>query len=792
MTLPKTLLLLFTLVPFVSKSQEPVIDKTRLEYDESKTSSLQVGMCVSSDQKYVAFLLANGELNILELNRSSFAYSHSYDLADPKEILFTKDDQYLLVVEGFRVRVIDWKTGSEIASKKYEEELQIVRASKFSNHFGIATERQVEIWDASTQKIVNNLTIKQRITNISFSPFRSDIVVSPTWSVLKNRIYLFDYLTGERKYEIKGKYLATYDNAEDRMIFWQNNAIAGLSPATPVFGHQSFDEKDYQYLTVFDGKQEKNSDVGFYMSALHLKDKLIGAGGYRGFSVFDYQNGGKVFTTKKTKRGRSSVAINALKDYAVNAHYLLDDDKALINAYGDNINQIYSADQNKIIGYIFVDGGGDLAIVSRDGRFDGTATSSSKLFWSSRKSAKRTSLESTFAKGFTPGLLGMLLEEQDLQEDLTIDDEVIDRIPEVRITAFNQEQLKTTKTARVSSSQKSSKVYVKAVENGQFVSSIRLFHNNKLVGSMDGVSEAVFDVSLTNSFGNDNYFFALAVSKDGIESEKQKLVVNYSGKTDEKPKLFLVSIGVNEYKNPKYNLNYAIADAEAFTEQMMRGAASIFEEVVDLRIRNAEVTRTGITEAMQAVKAQANEQDLLVFYYAGHGVMSEGVEKESEFFLVPYDVTQLYGRDEILYEKAISANDLRDLSKEINAQKQVFIIDACQSASALEAVALRGVKEERAIAQLARSTGTFWITASGSEQFATEFESLGHGVFTYALLEGLSGKADGTNQDKRITIKELSAYVESRVPEISEQYKGKPQFPAGYSFGNDFPVVVYE
>jgi uncharacterized caspase-like protein len=101
---------------------------------------------------------------------------------------------------------------------------------------------------------------------------------------------------------------------------------------------------------------------------------------------------------------------------------------------------------------------------------------------------------------------------------------------------------------------------------------------------------------------------------------------------------------------------------------------------------------------------------------------------------------------------------------------------------------VRGAAEEKALAQLARSTGTFWITATGSQQFATEFAELGHGVFTYSLIEGLAGKAD--NGDKRITIKELSAYIENRVPELSEKYKGTSQFPSGYSFGNDFPVGI--
>lgn len=170
-------------------------------------------------------------------------------------------------------------------------------------------------------------------------------------------------------------------------------------------------------------------------------------------------------------------------------------------------------------------------------------------------------------------------------------------------------------------------------------------------------------------------------------------------------------------------------------------------------------------------------------------VMTE--ETSSEFYIVPHDVTQLYGKNDVLKDKGISATMLKQYAQGINAQKQVFILDACQSAGALETVAVRGAAEEKAIAQLARSTGTFWITATGSNQFAAEFEKLGHGIFTYALLEGITGAADANN-DKKLTVRELSTFIENKVPELSEKYKGTAQFPSAYSFGNDFPIVIYK
>lgn len=65
-----------------------------------------------------------------------------------------------------------------------------------------------------------------------------------------------------------------------------------------------------------------------------------------------------------------------------------------------------------------------------------------------------------------------------------------------------------------------------------------------------------------------------------------------------------------------------------------------------------------------------------------------------------------------------------------------------------------------------------------------------HGLFTYAILEALEGKADGGVKDDKITANEIKTYVEDRVPELSEQYHGSPQYPTGYSFGQDFPLVI--
>jgi uncharacterized caspase-like protein len=106
----------------------------------------------------------------------------------------------------------------------------------------------------------------------------------------------------------------------------------------------------------------------------------------------------------------------------------------------------------------------------------------------------------------------------------------------------------------------------------------------------------------------------------------------------------------------------------------------------------------------------------------------------------------------------------------------------------MQTLAMRGAAEEKAIAQLARSTGTYFIAASGTEQFATEVAELGHGIFTYSVIEALKGSCK--SQDGKVTVNQLKSCVEDLVPELSKKHKGQPQFPTGYGFGMDFPVVM--
>ena len=287
-----------------------------------------------------------------------------------------------------------------------------------------------------------------------------------------------------------------------------------------------------------------------------------------------------------------------------------------------------------------------------------------------------------------------------------------------------------------------------------------------------------------------NTFRATAFNKDRTEAVPDEIKIELKA-AEPTANLYILAIGLNEYKNANYNLNYGKADAQAFADTVEKHGKGIFKEISKTVIFDAAATQTGIEAAFDKIIKQAKPRDVFVFYYAGHGAMSEGDDKTAaDFYLVPYDVVRIFGDSGSLTTKGIAAHDLREMLRKVKALKQLIVIDACESGGAVETIAMRGPSEEKAIAQLARSAGVAVLASAGQTQVATEFAKLGHGVFTYALIKGLNGEADGSPKDGKVTVLELAAYLNDQVPELTKLYHGKRQDPNSSTRGQDFPIGI--
>ncbi|MEO1253262.1 MAG: caspase family protein [Bacteroidota bacterium] len=335
------------------------------------------------------------------------------------------------------------------------------------------------------------------------------------------------------------------------------------------------------------------------------------------------------------------------------------------------------------------------------------------------------------------------------------------------------------------------KLYLKAEDAGGGIVDLKLFHNGRRVILEPQIQKVrsdknakIYTIEFPLVAGH-NEFIMTASSKSNVESNKASVKLFSDSKVPGST-CHILAVGINEYENQSLNLNYAKTDAFSFAKQMKEQGEAIYANVELHQIYDREATKENILERINHLKSQISVNDVFVFYYAGHGSMVD-----NKFYLVSSGAKRLYDSDKI-GEFGIEANVLQQAMLEIEALKQLIIMDACQSGGAGEILLQRGAPEEKAIAQLSRSSGIHVMASAGSEQYATEFESLGHGLFTYALLKGISGEADGSPKDGKVTIYELKGYLDDQVPELSIQYKGSPQYPHTFSRGQDFPIVIVE
>jgi WD40 repeat protein len=335
-------------------------------------------------------------------------------------------------------------------------------------------------------------------------------------------------------------------------------------------------------------------------------------------------------------------------------------------------------------------------------------------------------------------------------------------------------------------------------DGGGGVKEVNIYQNDKLIVHDDSIKTSGEGQKVTKTYpvemmNEANEFRVKVINFQKIESKADQLTIQYTGNVIATSTLHVLAVGINKYQNSNYNLNYARPDAEAFVDKVADHGRNIFKSINTVPIYDENATKENIVKGFKSIIARAKPEDVFLFYYAGHGTLDEDnkdADGNAPFYFVPTDVTKLYGDPELLRSKGISGTELGDFLTQIKSRKQIVLTDACHSGGIIKTgIKVRAAaNDERAIVQLARSSGVVWIASSGSKQFATEFEQLKHGVFTYALLEALDGKAD--NGDRKVTVNELKIFMEERVPELTKQYGGEAQYPIGYITGNDFPISV--
>jgi uncharacterized caspase-like protein len=245
---------------------------------------------------------------------------------------------------------------------------------------------------------------------------------------------------------------------------------------------------------------------------------------------------------------------------------------------------------------------------------------------------------------------------------------------------------------------------------------------------------------------------------------------------ERKPILHLVAIGINQYANPQMTLNYAVADAQGFVDWAHKQVNGDFASVEVHPLFDHAATRSAILETFRALQ-NTQPEDVVVVYVAGHGENANG-----SWDFLPTE----FGRTMTLAAVAgegVSSQMFEDGILKMGAERVLLLIDACKSGTLGRAFSADA--DRKNLQLVSRSAGIHVLAATDKDQLAVELEELGHGAFTYTVLQGLAGRA---SPDSVIRARSVLSYAADNVPVIAFKYTNMEQYPTVFSRGSDFEV----
>ena len=351
---------------------------------------------------------------------------------------------------------------------------------------------------------------------------------------------------------------------------------------------------------------------------------------------------------------------------------------------------------------------------------------------------------------------------------------------------------------------------------------------NALATDASHVATQVFTVPLPSGPAGRTEFSAYAFNISQVISDIHRVAFSRPNTEPRVPKAFVLSIGIDDYVNPDWRLHFAAADADKMAESLQHASTDQFDirpMVLKAQGNDSQATKKLIHDAlillsrektsagaqdhdattddpahalvMQDFRAlrepprgsnlftRATPDDILIVTFSGHGWTS----REGEFYLIPADAkVGADGRPDV--DTLISATELTEWLRQVDAGEIALVIDACHSAASIQTADFKPAPlGNKGLGQLAFDKGIRVLAASQADAVAMEDDKLGHGLLTYALtveaLDGLGGEDASVTALKStvfksgaVTLDAWLKYGERRLPSLSQDVAVRRMTPS--------------
>jgi WD40 repeat protein len=286
----------------------------------------------------------------------------------------------------------------------------------------------------------------------------------------------------------------------------------------------------------------------------------------------------------------------------------------------------------------------------------------------------------------------------------------------------------------------------------------------------------------------DNKIEISAFNSQGVEALRTHWsTIYHPDPKDLKGDLYYIGFGVSRYKNPALNLHFAHKDVLDLGAALQRYTdTGSFRHVIAKTYTDDVVTRDNVLKAGELLK-HAGVDDTVVILVSGHGAYD--LAKEATYYYGTYNIDV-----KNLAATAVSFDEIESLLRDIAPRRKLLLLDTCESGEMDEstraeltakirdaglAARTSPVFQQAHAGQprrvflyerdryiyndLARRTGSIIFSASHAGEMSFESPKIQNGFFTHEILEALASSQADTNQDGKISIDELEAFVSLKV-----------------------------
>ena len=234
-------------------------------------------------------------------------------------------------------------------------------------------------------------------------------------------------------------------------------------------------------------------------------------------------------------------------------------------------------------------------------------------------------------------------------------------------------------------------------------------------------------------------------------------------------KIWAVVVGVARYSHMPV-LKYTDDDAYqiyAFLKSPQGGALQ--DDQMRILI-DEDATRANVLKSMRQVFLKADENDVVVLYFSGHGL-------PGSFLPVDFDG----------FNNKVKHEDIQQIFRETKAKHKICLADACHSGTLMARRSPLDNTLKKYYEAFEKSPGgTALLLSSKGDEFSLEDHGLRQGIFSHFLIRGLKGEADKNSNDI-VTVQELFDFVYTKV----RTYTANAQTPAiSGKYDKYMPVAV--